>query len=420
MTSLTPRFLKYIRSINIQLTLIWPVVATDPTSQPGMAAVVPNMASGVEEEDYCTIDASQLILNLLLVTLRTARPGDLGRPVRPWILTSSWLGVPVWQRASLQQETPDRVPSYPLRTPVQYTDEEYSRYLINPGWSREETDYMMELVNQFHERFPIVADRYEPARNRTVVDIKERYYQVLNAVNSARGKPNAHFNFDGDWERKRRLQIESFQARPQAELQEELYLLDEIGRTSERLEEILAVREQVMRRFGNAAEWVTPEGLPLTIPDLVAGTVSRKKSSAGLPSSVKPIATSTKTSSVKKTADTRKRSISQSQSGLGSRSQSVESVSVAPKASAGPGRKPKPFTFPTSLASARITPIRVGLCRHVDRMMLDYGLPVRPSVATPPVVEAFDRVRVMLADLAEMKKALEALSNPSASLDKHQ
>jgi hypothetical protein len=282
---------------------------------------------------------------------------------------------------------------------------------------------MLQLVNQFHERFPIVADRYEPARNRTVVDIKERYYQVLNAINLARGKANAHFAFDGDWERKRRLQIESFQARPQAELQEELYLLDEIGRTSARLEEILAVREQVLRRFGNAAEWVTAEGLPLTIPDLVAGTVSRKKSISGLPSSLKPVATSTKagaSTKQQKATDSRKRSVSQSQSGLGSRSQSVESVSAAPKASSGPGRKPKPFTFPTSLASAHITPIRVGLCRHVDRMMLDYGLPVRPSVATPPVVEAFDRVRVMLADLAEMKKALEALSNPSASLDKHQ
>ena len=37
----------------------------------------------------------------------------------------------------------------------------YFKSLKSDSWTREETDYMMELVSQFDCRFVLVADRYD-------------------------------------------------------------------------------------------------------------------------------------------------------------------------------------------------------------------------------------------------------------------
>ena len=47
-----------------------------------------------------------------------------------------------------------------------YSDEEYRQHLQDPRWSKEETDYLMELVLEYDLRWIIIADRYEfPRRN---------------------------------------------------------------------------------------------------------------------------------------------------------------------------------------------------------------------------------------------------------------
>lgn len=44
-----------------------------------------------------------------------------------------------------------------------YTNEEYEQLLRSDsnGWSREETDQLMELCDRFDLRFPVMADRFE-------------------------------------------------------------------------------------------------------------------------------------------------------------------------------------------------------------------------------------------------------------------
>ncbi|KAL1928834.1 hypothetical protein VTP01DRAFT_2620 [Rhizomucor pusillus] len=61
----------------------------------------------------------------------------------------------------------------------EYTNEEYDKYLTDPDWSREETDYLFSLCRQFDLRFPVIHDRYSfPDRQRSMEDLKERYYAI--------------------------------------------------------------------------------------------------------------------------------------------------------------------------------------------------------------------------------------------------
>ena len=46
-----------------------------------------------------------------------------------------------------------------------YTSVEYDQYLVDPDWTKEETDYFMDLCNQFDTRF-VVIQKDPPAENR--------------------------------------------------------------------------------------------------------------------------------------------------------------------------------------------------------------------------------------------------------------
>ncbi|XP_062180278.1 SWR1-complex protein 4-like [Phragmites australis] len=96
---------------------------------------------------------------------------------------------------------------------LKYTDEEYEKYLIDPAWSREETDQLFELCERFDLRFIVIADRFPAARS--VEDLKSRYYYVTRTLLIARarsvdevsGNPLVKESYDAahETERKRAL-----------------------------------------------------------------------------------------------------------------------------------------------------------------------------------------------------------------------
>uniref|UniRef100_A0A7N0UUB3 Myb-like domain-containing protein n=1 Tax=Kalanchoe fedtschenkoi TaxID=63787 RepID=A0A7N0UUB3_KALFE len=67
---------------------------------------------------------------------------------------------------------------------IKYTDEEYEKYLINPMWTKEETNQLFDLCEQFDLRFVVIADRFSPSR--PVEELKNRYYSVVRAILLAR------------------------------------------------------------------------------------------------------------------------------------------------------------------------------------------------------------------------------------------
>ncbi|GBF95675.1 hypothetical protein Rsub_08657 [Raphidocelis subcapitata] len=80
---------------------------------------------------------------------------------------------------------------YNKKCPVyRYDEEEWASLIVNPesNWSREETDHLLGMVEQFDQRFIVIADRWEfpGGPPRTLEDLKERYYDIARKLLIAR------------------------------------------------------------------------------------------------------------------------------------------------------------------------------------------------------------------------------------------
>ncbi|CAN0896055.1 SWR1-complex protein 4 [Linum grandiflorum] len=106
---------------------------------------------------------------------------------------------------------------------IKYTDEEYEQHLTDPTWTKQETDQLFDLCEQFGLRFVIVADRFPSSR--TVEELKDRYYSVSRSILLARATSPADvsghplvketYNFSHDRDRKRALSMVLSQTKQQ-------------------------------------------------------------------------------------------------------------------------------------------------------------------------------------------------------------
>nr|CAG4651861.1 EOG090X076S [Triops cancriformis] len=123
---------------------------------------------------------------------------------------------------------------------VSYTDMEYQQHLQSDSWSRAETDYLMELCRRFDLRFVVIHDRWD--RNRfsvkSVEDLKDRYYEICNALAKARVPPNVPepklIYFDADHEKRRKEQLKRLYERTTEQTEEEQMLLNELRKIEAR------------------------------------------------------------------------------------------------------------------------------------------------------------------------------------------
>nr|GMD12081.1 SWR1-complex protein 4-like [Ipomoea batatas] len=67
---------------------------------------------------------------------------------------------------------------------IEYTDEEYEKYLTDPMWTKEETGQLFELCKRFDLRFTVIADRF--SSSRTVEELKDRYYTGKSFISTCR------------------------------------------------------------------------------------------------------------------------------------------------------------------------------------------------------------------------------------------
>ncbi|VFQ86509.1 unnamed protein product [Cuscuta campestris] len=108
---------------------------------------------------------------------------------------------------------------------IEYTDEEYEKYLTDPTWTKEETDQLFELCKRFDLRFIVIADRFPSSR--TIEELKDRYYTVSRVVLNSRSassidvaghhilKEPEPYNMPQEIERKRALSMVLSQTRHQ-------------------------------------------------------------------------------------------------------------------------------------------------------------------------------------------------------------
>ena len=65
-----------------------------------------------------------------------------------------------------------------------YSDLEYQQHLHDDCWTRQETDHLFDLCKRFSLRFIVINDRWDREKyaNRSVEDLKERYYNICNKL----------------------------------------------------------------------------------------------------------------------------------------------------------------------------------------------------------------------------------------------
>lgn len=179
--------------------------------------------------------------------------------------------------------------------PDQYTDEQYEKFLQSEAWSREETDYLMDLVKEFDLRWIVIADRYEwspkkkasgngaaeattdsdvpmktedeessslteAPRRRTMEDLKSRYYFVA-ATMLALAHPPADMSevefdihekmmhYNPEYERKRKELAEAQLNRSKEEVNEETLLLEELKRIVMNERQFIEDRKELYARL---------------------------------------------------------------------------------------------------------------------------------------------------------------------------
>ena len=169
----------------------------------------------------------------------------------------------------------------------QYTDEQYETHLKSDEWSKEETDYLVDLATEFDLRWIVVADRYEyqpreqpkeneasmavtpQAKPRTQEDMKARYYNVaantmvlhnpLSSMSSSEFDTHEKMTkYNPDQEKKRKMYAEQLMNRTDEEKNEEEMLLKELSRIVLNQEKLFNERKALYDRLG------PPPGAPQT------------------------------------------------------------------------------------------------------------------------------------------------------------
>ncbi|CAL8472085.1 g11627 [Coccomyxa elongata] len=147
-----------------------------------------------------------------------------------------------------------------------YDEEEWTNVVPkDPEWSREETDYLISMCEQFDLRFIVITDRYEfsGGKPRSCEDLKARYYAIARALAVAReGSEENIANhtivkhpFNAQHERDRKRAIEMLLARTALQDAEENKVL-----------EAAAIIEAAQRQEAAARKAAAQPARPANVP----------------------------------------------------------------------------------------------------------------------------------------------------------
>ncbi|KAG4303445.1 hypothetical protein PCK1_000409 [Pneumocystis canis] len=177
---------------------------------------------------------------------------------------------------------------------IAYSNEEYATNLMALDWSREETDYLFSLCREYDLRFVVIADRYDyKGTQRTMEDIKDRYYTVVRKILMAR-TPIAmmtptqteelnqlYYNKEKEVARKKHLA--SLAMRTPAEIAEEEALFIESQRIEAYGKKIAQERKELLRLLeapiptGSISKYTSSQGLGVLTNNIFNSEKNRKR-----------------------------------------------------------------------------------------------------------------------------------------------
>ncbi|KAH7931212.1 hypothetical protein BV22DRAFT_1027445 [Leucogyrophana mollusca] len=270
-----------ISASDIRSALSLPVPSTPGPSQPSQPALrrpqiqpagkpanqSTKKPEGISRELYALIGPSAPSLAAHLAKPRLKQKPNLGgsgkvkwewRPFKNDARGDS-LQLSHWMKVTSDPEAEYPFVKYNVQSaPFTYSQDEYTRFLEDKEWTKEETDYLFNIVNEYDSRWYVVYDRYEypegPAR--TLEDLKDRYYSVCRKL--IRNRPWAgdesskiqfisSYQFDKEREVTRKGYIASLETRTAAEIAEEEALFIELKRLEQNERRFRKDRDELLR-----------------------------------------------------------------------------------------------------------------------------------------------------------------------------
>ncbi|KAI3413744.1 hypothetical protein GPALN_011226 [Globodera pallida] len=161
------------------------------------------------------------------------------RPARKWIwcpfvneARTDGLSLKHWEREDKHSVPYSFVKFNKQLDAPNFTDEEYEEHLQDPRWTREETQHLLGLCSQFDLRWPIIEDRFdqEKCNRKSMEDMKERYYGLINMINEAKGVQTEPLSYDADHERRRKEQLKKLWNRTEEQIKGEEELTELVKR----------------------------------------------------------------------------------------------------------------------------------------------------------------------------------------------
>lgn len=133
---------------------------------------------------------------------------------------------------------------------VEFSIEDYNQYIkdLDQFWTLEETLYFWDLCRNFDLRFVVIHDRYDPKYNRTIEDLKNRYYTVSRRVLEARRQfdhPYLKSGYSYDQEMKRRACLERIINRSKEETSQENELMKQAEEIEIKIEKITKIEDTI-------------------------------------------------------------------------------------------------------------------------------------------------------------------------------
>ncbi|KAG8317542.1 DNA methyltransferase 1-associated protein 1 [Homalodisca vitripennis] len=163
---------------------------------------------------------------------------------------------------SLMQQVP--IPSY--------SDAQYLQHLQSETWTRAETDHLFDLARRFDLRFGVMRDRWDvgrfPKPDRSIEDLKERYYNVSTILTKVKGggSDGKIYVFDADHERRRKEQLKRLYDRTPEQIEEEQNLLNELRKIEARKKERDKKTQDLQKLITAADNQGDPRKLERKIP----------------------------------------------------------------------------------------------------------------------------------------------------------
>jgi len=347
----------------------------------------------------------------------------------------------------------------------QYTQEQYDSHLKSDEWSKEETDYLVNLALEYDLRWVVIWDRYEyqPAEaekenehsmavtvqptHRSMEDLKARYYDVaantmaLNQPLSSMSTTEFELHekmtkFDAQLEATRKKLAETLFARSPEEVKEEEILLAELKRIVSSQEKFAQERKDLYDRLSvphstGGATYKTSQELLQLMQTLLSQDKNKKRrslagESSGIPTSATPPGTGqaerSHRQSISSAAD--KRSSLPGSAGLGP---GQKQLSARDEAKFGISHNERTQTG-TQFRHERINKLAQAksnvLSTKIASALTELGIPNRLTMPTAAVCDEFERLVQSIHVLLDVRKVSEKLENEikvaRASLEENQ